>query len=220
MALKRKQSSSAQVYDFHQSTSPTSSITAAEKHLSVTAAEENEMPVRKRRRTESLSLKSIKWSSSSSSDMRDELMSIALSQEDHGLQEPLCSGQVLPPADQQVQRPPAPVHQSPVSPESVHNSRVDLTTVGTRKYFPPEYYVRRKYHGRPATVWSLGVLLFIMVCGCYPQPRDLHTIEHNIWSEPGLSNDCCHLIQSLLQQNPSHLRKSCNMIGLRPLNKT
>ncbi|XP_016126402.1 serine/threonine-protein kinase pim-2-like [Sinocyclocheilus grahami] len=74
---------------------------------------------------------------------------------------------------------------------------------GTREYFPPEYCVRRKYHGRPATVWSLGVLLFIMMCGRYPQPRDLHTIEHDIWSEPGLLDDCCHLIQSLLQQNPS-----------------
>ncbi len=45
--------------------SPTSSSSAAEKHLSVSAAEENEMPVRKRRRTDSfeklLSLKSIKY---------------------------------------------------------------------------------------------------------------------------------------------------------------
>lgn len=65
---KRKQSSlSAQVYDI---SSPTSSTNVTEQHLSVSAAEEYEMPVRKRRRADSfeklLSLKSIKWSSSSS----------------------------------------------------------------------------------------------------------------------------------------------------------
>ncbi|XP_016327843.1 serine/threonine-protein kinase pim-2-like [Sinocyclocheilus anshuiensis] len=74
---------------------------------------------------------------------------------------------------------------------------------GTQEYFPPEYYVRRWYRGKPATVWSLGVLLLTMVCGRFPQPRDLHTTEYDIWSEPGLSDNCCHLIQSLLQQNPS-----------------
>ncbi|KAF4100239.1 hypothetical protein G5714_018435 [Onychostoma macrolepis] len=407
MALKRKQSSSAQVYDFHQSTSPTSSITAAEKHLSVTAAEENEMPVRKRRRTESLSLKSIKWSSSSSSDQASiykrhaeagqkrkrsslsaqvynissptsstnaaeqhlpisaaeeyempvrkrrrtdsfqKLLSLksikwsSSSSSDHtstherhaeddilsryeigrklgeggfgsvyegkrledGLEVavkiarkpknmkyinipghptplPLEVGllilvnrepkapeiiQLLDWQDQpeyyiMVMERPSPcedlwnylrrhdgilkeetarfimaqatmaahiccqrgvfhrdikLENLLMNPETLEVKLIDFgcgdllkdsgykSFYGTRKYFPPEYYVRRKYHGRPATVWSLGVLLFIMVCGRYPQPRDLHTIEHNIWSEPGLSNDCCHLVQSLLQQNPS-----------------
>ncbi|XP_050993171.1 serine/threonine-protein kinase pim-1 [Labeo rohita] len=75
--------------------------------------------------------------------------------------------------------------------------------LGTREYFPPEYDVWRRYHGRPATAWSLGVLLFVMVCGRFPQEEDLDTIEHDNWSVPGLSEDCCHLIQSLLQQNPS-----------------
>ncbi|KAL0187893.1 hypothetical protein M9458_014992, partial [Cirrhinus mrigala] len=50
-------------------TPPTSSTNAAENHLPVGADEEPDLPMRKKRRMESLekllSLKSIKWSSSS-----------------------------------------------------------------------------------------------------------------------------------------------------------
>ncbi|RXN06727.1 serine threonine- kinase pim-2-like protein [Labeo rohita] len=367
-----------------------SSTSVAEEHLPISAGEEHEMSVKKRRRTDSfeklLPLKYAKWSSSSDQALTHERQagdhssqSIAWSQEVHDFQKPLSSDpKVLPSADQQVQSPPAPVHQSPVSPASADSSIVDLTTqndilsryeigrklgeggfgsvyegkrledglevavkiakkpknmkyinisghptplplevallilvnrepkapeiiqlldwqdqpeyyimvmerpspceelwdylkrhggilkeetarfimaqatmaahiccqrgvfhrdiklenllinpetlevklidfgcgdllrdsgytrfLGTREYFPPEYDVWRRYHGRPATVWSLGVLLFVMVCGCFPQEEDLDMIEHDNWSEPGLSEDCCHLIQSLLQQDPS-----------------
>ncbi len=44
-----------------------------------------------------------------------------------------------------------------------------------------------RYHGKPATAWSLGVLLFTMVCGRFPEPNDLQMIEDDIWLEPGLS---------------------------------
>ncbi len=58
------------------------------------------------------------------------LQSIAWSVEDP-LEEPLSSDlEELPHVDQQVQSPPAPVHHSPVSPASAHNSIVDLTTEG------------------------------------------------------------------------------------------
>ncbi|CAM4605333.1 unnamed protein product [Leuciscus chuanchicus] len=59
---------------------------------------------------------------------------------------------------------------------------------GTISYRPPEHYTEGKYHGKPATVWSLGVLLFLLVCGRFPGPRDRQTIEDDIWSDPGLSN--------------------------------
>ncbi|XDV48810.1 hypothetical protein PO909_018174, partial [Leuciscus waleckii] len=81
---------------------------------------------------------------------------------------------------------------------------------GTRRYCPPEYYTEGKYHGRPATVWSLGVLLFLLVCGRYPEPRDRQMIDEDTWSDPGLSNECCLLIRSLLKISPRqriYLRK-------------
>uniref|UniRef100_A0A673IGA8 non-specific serine/threonine protein kinase n=1 Tax=Sinocyclocheilus rhinocerous TaxID=307959 RepID=A0A673IGA8_9TELE len=39
---------------------------------------------------------------------------------------------------------------------------------GTAVYSPPEYHSRGKYYSRPATVWSLGVLMFTMLCGRFP----------------------------------------------------
>ncbi|XDV30772.1 hypothetical protein PO909_033616, partial [Leuciscus waleckii] len=81
---------------------------------------------------------------------------------------------------------------------------------GTISYRPPEHYTEGKYHGKPATVWSLGVLLFLLVCGRFPGPKDRQTIEDDIWSDPGLSNECCLLMRSLLKESPSqriYLRK-------------
>ncbi|TRY88113.1 hypothetical protein DNTS_031494 [Danionella cerebrum] len=62
--------------------------------------------------------------------------------------------------------------------------------------------MRGRYHGRPATVWSLGVLLFLMLCGHFPNLRELVCIQRGMWCPPHLSSNCCHLIQHLLQIQP------------------
>ncbi|KAG1944835.1 serine/threonine-protein kinase pim-2 [Pimephales promelas] len=74
---------------------------------------------------------------------------------------------------------------------------------GTRMYCPPEFHTRGKYHAKPATVWSLGVLLFVMLVGRYPEPEDHLRIKDNTWSMFHLSKDCRDLIRRLLQENPS-----------------
>ncbi|KTF76846.1 hypothetical protein cypCar_00034121 [Cyprinus carpio] len=81
--------------------------------------------------------------------------------------------------------------------------RQNLFPLGTPEYCPPEYHVDHKYHGKPTIVWSLGVLLFMLVCRHYPEPRDIEMIDNSIWSKPDLSSYCCHLIRSLLNESTS-----------------
>ncbi|XP_026118311.1 uncharacterized protein LOC113097287 [Carassius auratus] len=73
---------------------------------------------------------------------------------------------------------------------------------GTREYCPPEYLTNGKYHGKPATVWSLGILMFVMLCGDFPKRRDLRKINSNTWSRDGLSKECCDFIRCCLQIDP------------------
>ncbi|KAF4103888.1 hypothetical protein G5714_014875 [Onychostoma macrolepis] len=75
---------------------------------------------------------------------------------------------------------------------------------GTVMYCPPEYILKGEFHGKPATVWSLGILLFRMLCGHFPDSFDFYRTNLNTWSKPGLTEVCCHLICSLLQQKPEH----------------
>ena len=42
---------------------------------------------------------------------------------------------------------------------------------GTEEYLPPELFVKGEYQAGPATVWSLGVTLFYMVCAYLPFNR-------------------------------------------------
>jgi serine/threonine protein kinase len=32
----------------------------------------------------------------------------------------------------------------------------------------PEIVSKQEYHGRPADIWSLGVLLYAIICGTFP----------------------------------------------------
>ncbi|KAF4111224.1 hypothetical protein G5714_008255 [Onychostoma macrolepis] len=77
-----------------------------------------------------------------------------------------------------------------------------VTFKGTEMFCPPEFNVNGRYYAKPATVWSLGILLFVMVCGYYPDDKDLHMISKNEWSKPDLSQECCQMICHCLQPDP------------------
>ncbi|KAL7631055.1 UNVERIFIED_CONTAM: hypothetical protein RMT77_018646 [Armadillidium vulgare] len=76
---------------------------------------------------------------------------------------------------------------------------------GTRVYSPPEWIKFNRYHGLPALVWSLGILLFDMVCGDIPFVHDDHitTAKYEFKPNIRLSESLKHLIHWCLRIRPS-----------------
>ncbi|KAL7833753.1 hypothetical protein AOLI_G00287130 [Acnodon oligacanthus] len=74
---------------------------------------------------------------------------------------------------------------------------------GTDEYCPPEFILEERYHAGPATVWSLGVLMFRMVCGYLPFANDDEITGGGLHFRDGLSDECCNLIGWCLQRTPT-----------------
>ncbi|XP_056322372.1 serine/threonine-protein kinase pim-2-like [Danio aesculapii] len=76
------------------------------------------------------------------------------------------------------------------------------TYSGTARYCPPEFIDIGEYHGKEATVWSLGVLLFRMITSLYPDSSDICYMDIELWSQSGYSDECCRFIRGCLKSNP------------------
>ncbi|XP_064262947.1 serine/threonine-protein kinase pim-1-like [Passer domesticus] len=70
---------------------------------------------------------------------------------------------------------------------------------GTPSYSPPEWTRFGWYHGEPATIWSLGIMLHQMVCGEHPFRRDQNiSWDHQLSLPQRLSPECQDLIRRCL----------------------
>ncbi|TRY53886.1 hypothetical protein DNTS_018784, partial [Danionella cerebrum] len=73
---------------------------------------------------------------------------------------------------------------------------------GTEAYVPPELLQNGWFYGEEATVWALGIILFVMVNMRYPRKQDLYRINGNIYSKEGYSIECHEFLYGCLQLNP------------------
>ncbi|XP_056312713.1 serine/threonine-protein kinase pim-2-like [Danio aesculapii] len=80
---------------------------------------------------------------------------------------------------------------------------------GTEAYAPPEYKLKGKYYGKPATVFSLGMVMFTLLCGHFPTHYDIFQLKYKRYSyiQPRQSKDCCRLLRELL--NPYQNERIC-----------
>ena len=76
-------------------------------------------------------------------------------------------------------------------------ANIDLE--GTRVYAPPECIRQNNFDVNKATVWSLGILLYNMVCGNIPFHTDEHICRAKIKFPVLLTLECEDLIRKCLQ---------------------
>jgi MAP/microtubule affinity-regulating kinase len=89
-----------------------------------------------------------------------------------------------------------------------HDKKVKMFC-GTPSYMSPEIVARVEYTGPPADVWALGVLLYVLLCGCYPfrgqSDRELYKkIQYGQFSIPQhISQGARSLISRIMRIDPN-----------------
>ena len=77
-----------------------------------------------------------------------------------------------------------------------------LDVIGTLCYFPPELYWSGWYYADHATTWSLGVLLYFMICGELPFNFKIEIVQALVRIKAHVSAECWDLVGKLLEFSP------------------
>ena len=87
--------------------------------------------------------------------------------------------------------------------------------MGTRVYSPPEWINRRVYTAEGLTVWSLGILLYNMLCGDIPFESDQEiSAGRLVWfKQLKLSSQVKDLILGCLTVDPSKRMTLCEVLN-------
>ncbi|XP_056301530.1 serine/threonine-protein kinase pim-2-like [Danio aesculapii] len=72
---------------------------------------------------------------------------------------------------------------------------------GTRLFAPPEFVNTGRYHGEPSTVWSLGIVQFLLMFKNFPTVTDLLQLNSRDLEIPRRSKECSDFIRACLQLN-------------------
>ena len=74
---------------------------------------------------------------------------------------------------------------------------------GTRVYAPPEWIKHRRFNAEGLTVWSLGILLYDMICGDIPYETDDQILSRSLvwYDQLGLSQEVKSLVVGCLNHD-------------------
>ncbi|KPP75966.1 hypothetical protein Z043_104738 [Scleropages formosus] len=81
---------------------------------------------------------------------------------------------------------------------------------GATLYSPPEWFLQKKYLAVPATVWSVGVTFFRLVCGSVPFYTEAAVIEVDLYFPNGVSTVGA---SPKIQKIDQHYSRSCSILG-------
>nr|XP_021324373.1 MAP/microtubule affinity-regulating kinase 3 [Danio rerio] len=72
---------------------------------------------------------------------------------------------------------------------------------GTPQYCPPEFKGVNTYDAEPATVWTLGILQYLLIFNNFPENRDLFRLNSGHAKHDGWSKECNDFLCSCLEIN-------------------
>lgn len=75
---------------------------------------------------------------------------------------------------------------------------------GSRALQPPEMLKHKRYKAEPATVWSIGVLLYRMLTGFWPFNTDIDIVYCRYQMPTNISHRCVDFLHRSLAEEPSN----------------